>query len=139
MHISLILDNLIKLDCINDFISIIEIKFSEDVESNKKITTAKKLLNQFLMDYISKVDVDRNLLFDEKNTNNITLALKIFDNSFFKQQIKNFDLFLSDLKDLESFFNNLINHKSPIFIEGNDEDIAIFKEKRLSILAKKFN
>ncbi len=139
MHISIFSDNLIKLDSINDFISIIEIKFSEDVESNKKIIAAKKLLNQALVDYISKVGVDCNLLFDEKTSNNITLALKIFDNPSFEQQIKNFDLFLSDLKDLESFFNNLIRHTRPIIIEGNDEDIAIFKEKRLSILAKKFN
>ena len=58
------------------------------------------------MDYVSKVDVDRNLLFDEKTASNVTLVLKIFDDLFFKQQIKNFDLFLSDLKDLESFFSN---------------------------------
>lgn len=139
MRIADVCDNLAKLDMINDFISIVEIKFNENQTIINNIKIAKKAINQCISDFLLAIDIDYGFTINRNIIGNIELLLRIFDDELFIQKISNFDLFIIDLKSLKTFFDEIKNYKKPLFLEGDAKEIASFNEKKLSILAKKFN
>jgi hypothetical protein len=142
MDASLILENLEKLDKIHQFISILEIRFSDQEIEREKIRSIKKLLNTALTELAFAInkklrDEARDINKDSLVSTQISEILNICNDSFFVTEIKNFQLLVMDLKNIEKILKNCELEQNPVLINGNNTEITKLKEKILIIISER--
>ena len=142
MEAALILENLNRLDDIYRFVSLFEMKFSDDESGRQKIKSVKNLVNKALINLAFRVD--SRLTNSEASTNKslklssqISNILTIVADVFFEDEIKNFQLLLTDLRVLEEFAKSYENRTNGSLVSGDQLEIAELKEKVLLIMSER--
>ena len=142
MEAALILENLNRLDDIYRFVSLFEMKFSDDESGRQKIKSVKNLVNKALINLA--FSVDSRLTNSEASTNKslklssqISNILTIVADVFFEDEIKNFQLLLTDLRVLEEFAKSYENRTNGSLVSGDQLEIAELKEKVLLIMSER--
>lgn len=142
MDASLILENLEKIDKIHQFISFLEIKFFDHGAKEEKVKLVKKLLGNVLRKL--SIDVDAKIKNEEKDLDQtlkihckISEILDVFDDILFTTEIKNFDLLMSDLRNIEKFILNYELARDSFSIKGESAVILNLREKILLIASER--
>ena len=147
MNITSALEALNKLDRINRFLILIEIKFMGEENSKKKIKSAQIILGKILLNLAFAFDKNLNgnsseneilEMPKEKISEEIFTLFKVFSDWFFVSEIKSFYVLRQDLQDVHSVIKAYEAQPSLDFLDENSDEIKTLKEKILLILSEKF-
>lgn len=139
MNITAALDLLNGMDEANNFLLLACIKFSDDQENFKTVSSAQKLLAQALTDLVfdlgQQLQGFSELPNPDKISNPLCLALEILSASGLAEKIKSFEKLIGDFQkiiDLARFYEE----QRGFDIAGDFGDIKKLREKILLIKAE---